>query len=111
MHFKVKLCIYRTDNGCGWGVKALEKIKKGTFVVEYVGEVITSEQAEERGKKYDAEGRTYLFDLDYNLGQDNPYTVDAANYGNVSHFINHCCDPNLSIFNVWINCLDPNLPR
>ena len=21
------------------------------------------------------------------------------------------CDPNLSIFNVWIDCLDPNLPR
>ena len=49
---KVKLCIYRTDNGCGWGVRTLENIKKGTFVVEYVGEVITSETAEERGKKY-----------------------------------------------------------
>ncbi len=107
----MKLCIYRTNNGCGWGVKTLEKIKRGQFVVEYVGEVITSEEAEERGKVYDAEGRTYLFDLDYNLGPDNPYTVDAAEFGNVSHFINHSCDPNLSIFNVWIDCLDPNLPR
>ncbi len=26
----------------------------GSFVVQYVGEVITSEEAEERGKKYDA---------------------------------------------------------
>jgi hypothetical protein len=50
--FKVKLCIYRTDNGCGWGVKTLENIRKGSFVVEYVGEVITNEEAEERGKKY-----------------------------------------------------------
>ena len=33
---KVKLCIYRTSNGCGWGVKALETIKKGAFVTEYV---------------------------------------------------------------------------
>ena len=49
---KVKLCIYRTPNGCGWGVKTLENIKKGSFVVEYVGEVITTEEAEERGKKY-----------------------------------------------------------
>ncbi len=48
----MKLCIYRTDNGCGWGVKTLENIKKGTFVTEYVGEVITSEEAEERGKGY-----------------------------------------------------------
>ena len=37
----------------------------------------------------DAEGRTYLFDLDFNLGDQNPYTVDAALFGNVSHFINH----------------------
>jgi histone-lysine N-methyltransferase SUV39H len=59
----------------------------------------------------DAEGRTYLFDLDFNQGHNNPYTIYAAAYGNISHFINHSSDPNLHIFNVWINCLDPNLPR
>merc|ERR1712062_740515 len=79
---------------------------------ECVGEVITNEEAEERGKKYDAEGRTYLFDLDFNSGGDeNLYTVDAAFYGNLSHFINHSCDPNLNIFNVFINNLDPNMPQ
>ena len=109
---KHKLAIFRTDNGCGWGVKAMERIPSGSFVVEYVGEVITSDEAEERGKKYDAEGRTYLFDLDFNSGgDDNPYTVDAAFYGNLSHFINHSCDPNLNIFNVFINNLDPNMPQ
>ena len=89
----------------------MENIKKDSFVVEYVGEVITSEEAEERGRKYDVEGRTYLFDLDFNSGSDNPYTVDAAYYGNVSHFVNHSCDPNLAVYNVWIDCLDPDLPR
>jgi len=108
---KHKLQIFRTDNGCGWGVKSLENIKAGSFVVEYVGEVISNEEAERRGKKYDAEGRTYLFDLDFNLGDENLYTVDAAFYGNCSHFINHSCDPNLSIFNVYINNLDPNMPQ
>ena len=49
---KTRLCVYRTPNGCGWGVKTLENIKRGTFVVEYVGEVITNDEAEERGKKY-----------------------------------------------------------
>ena len=39
----------------------------------------------------DEEGRTYLFDLDFNSGANNPYTIDAAFYGNVSHFINHSC--------------------
>ena len=35
---KVKICIFRTSTK-GWGVKALQTIKKGTFVIEYVGEV------------------------------------------------------------------------
>jgi histone-lysine N-methyltransferase SUV39H len=107
----VNLCVFRTRNGCGWGVKAIEAIQKGSFVCEYVGEVIKSEEAEKRGKGYDAEGRTYLFDLDYNDGEHYPYTVDAAMYGNISHFINHSCEPNLAVFAVWINCLDPNLPK
>ncbi|XP_046427748.1 histone-lysine N-methyltransferase SUV39H2-like isoform X1 [Neodiprion fabricii] len=107
----VKLCIFRTETGCGWGVKSLQYIKKGTFVTEYVGEVITNDEAERRGKQYDAAGRTYLFDLDYNEMEQCPYTVDAATYGNISHFINHSCDPNLAVYGVWINCLDPNLPK
>ena len=108
---KINLCLFRTLNGCGWGVKALEAIKKGSYVCEFVGEVITNEQAEERGKVYDAEGRTFLFDLDYNDGEHHPYTIDAGAYGNISHFINHSCEPNLAVFAVWINCLDPNLPK
>ena len=51
-------------------------------------QVITNEEAERRGRVYDANGRTYLFDLDYNDG-DCPFTVDAGRYGNVSHFVNH----------------------
>ncbi|KAL6445356.1 hypothetical protein ACFW04_002276 [Cataglyphis niger] len=107
-----QLCIFRTDNGRGWGVRTLRAIKKGTFVIQYVGEVISSEEAEKRGKQYDMTGRTYLFDLDYNETDGQcPYTVDAAMYGNISHFINHSCDPNLAVYAIWINCLDPNLPN
>ena len=60
---KHKLAIFRTDNGCGWGVKTMENIKRGSFVVEYVGEVITSEEAEERGKKYGKSSRVNRFFL------------------------------------------------
>lgn len=112
---RIKLCIFRTSNGCGWGVKTLEPIKKGSFVVEYVGEVILSEEAERRGKTYgqfflnqifqnvssyylftssDTNGITYLFDVDFH-DSENLYTIDAAFYGNVAHFINHSCNPNL----------------
>ncbi|XP_038951911.1 histone-lysine N-methyltransferase SUV39H2 isoform X1 [Rattus norvegicus] len=102
------LCIFRTSNGCGWGVKTLVKIKRMSFVMEYVGEVITSEEAERRGQLYDNKGITYLFDLDY---ESDEFTVDAARYGNVSHFVNHSCDPNLQVFSVFIDNLDTRLPR
>ncbi|XP_072181661.1 histone-lysine N-methyltransferase SUV39H1-like [Diadema setosum] len=107
---RYSLAIFRTSNGRGWGVRTLVNIKKKSFVMEYVGEVITSEEAEHRGKIYDANGRTYLFDLDYN-DDDCPFTVDAGYYGNISHFVNHSCDPNLVVYGVWVNCLDPRLPR
>ncbi|KAF7695380.1 histone-lysine N-methyltransferase SUV39H1b isoform X2 [Silurus meridionalis] len=102
------LCIFRTDNGRGWGVRTMERIRKNTFVMEYVGEIITTEEAERRGHVYDKEGATYLFDLDY---VDDEYTVDAAHYGNISHFVNHSCDPNLQVYNVFIENLDERLPR
>ncbi|KAF4072339.1 hypothetical protein AMELA_G00261930 [Ameiurus melas] len=102
------LCIFRTDNDRGWGVRTMERIRKNTFVMEYVGEIITTEEAERRGHVYDKEGATYLFDLDY---VDDEYTVDAAHYGNISHFVNHSCDPNLQVYNVFIENLDERLPR
>uniref|UniRef100_A0A2A4J9C1 protein-synthesizing GTPase n=1 Tax=Heliothis virescens TaxID=7102 RepID=A0A2A4J9C1_HELVI len=105
----IKLSIFRTSNGCGWGVKTEQKIRQGQFLCQYVGEVITFEEAEKRGREYDANGLTYLFDLDFN-SVENPYVVDAAHLGNVSHFINHSCDPNLGVWAVWADCLDPNLP-
>ena len=36
---KFKVAIFRTDNNRGWGVKAMQKIKRGAFVMEYIGEV------------------------------------------------------------------------
>ncbi|XP_028669108.1 histone-lysine N-methyltransferase SUV39H1-like [Erpetoichthys calabaricus] len=102
------MCIFKTEDGRGWGVRTMEKIKKNSFVMEYVGEIITSEEAERRGHIYDKQGATYLFDLDY---IEDVYTVDAAHYGNISHFVNHSCNPNLQVYNVFINNLDERLPR
>ncbi|XP_006620531.1 uncharacterized protein LOC102679385 isoform X2 [Apis dorsata] len=88
---KMQFCIFRTANGRGWGVKTIKAIKKGSFVTQYVGEVITNEEAEKRGKEYDAAGRTYLFDLDYNESEEQcPYTVDAAIYGYANAKIYKC---------------------
>lgn len=66
----------------------MEPIEKNQLVTEYVGEAITQEEAEDRGRVYDSCGQTYLFDLDFNEGEC-LYTLDAKKYGNISHFINH----------------------
>ncbi|XP_016960821.1 histone-lysine N-methyltransferase Su(var)3-9 isoform X1 [Drosophila biarmipes] len=108
---KLPLVLFKTSNGSGWGVKTPNSLRKGEFVCEYIGEIITSDEANERGKVYDDKGRTYLFDLDYNTAQESEYTIDAANYGNISHFINHSCDPNLAVFPCWIEHLNVALPH
>ncbi|KAH6922651.1 hypothetical protein HPB50_017460 [Hyalomma asiaticum] len=113
---KIPLTIFRTTNGRGWGVRTEQRISKGTFVMEYLGQVITDEEAEKRGKWYDEQGTTYLFDLDYQLSDDSVdqgtmYTVDAGTYGNIAHFVNHSCEPNMAVCMVWINNLDLRMPR
>ncbi|GAB0099211.1 Histone-lysine N-methyltransferase [Sergentomyia squamirostris] len=105
-----RACIFKTDNGRGWGVRTLDTIYPGQFIGEYVGEIITHDEAETRGEIYDAKGVTYLFDLDFN-GAELPYSIDAIDYGNVTHFINHSCDPNCGVWAVYVNCLDPNIPH
>eukprot|EP00106_Octopus_bimaculoides_P015504 XP_014782946.1 PREDICTED: histone-lysine N-methyltransferase ASHH1-like [Octopus bimaculoides] len=106
----VFICVYLWVLSSEYNRQAAFAIPFLYFLLSFLSQVITNEEAERRGKRYDAEGRTYLFDLDYNDG-DCPFTVDAGYYGNVSHFVNHSCDPNLEVFGVWINTLDPRLPR
>ncbi|CAN7937888.1 unnamed protein product, partial [Ixodes hexagonus] len=108
---QVPLTIFRTPNDRGWGVRTERRIKKGTFLFEYLGEVITDEEAERRGQVYDEQGITYLFDLDYDKKEEAIYTVDAGFYGNVSHFVNHSCESNMTVYSVWINNLDHRMPR
>lgn len=92
--FQFKLGIFKSDDGRGWGVKALEKIPKGRFVVEYVGEIVTSDEAIRRSNLgLNPFHKTYLFDLQYGEGADYEYVVDGAKFGNVSHFINHSVSP------------------
>ncbi|KPP71466.1 histone-lysine N-methyltransferase EHMT1-like [Scleropages formosus] len=54
---RVRLQLFRTEK-MGWGVRALQDIPQGTFVCEYVGEIITDAEADVR------ENDSYLFNLD-----------------------------------------------
>ena len=81
--------LLRTSKIQGKGAFALRKIRKGTRIIEYVGEIVTAEEADRR---YDDANmnrhHTFLFSL------DNGKCIDAAVGGNDARFINHSCDPN-----------------
>ncbi|XP_072406223.1 histone-lysine N-methyltransferase EHMT2-like isoform X2 [Chiloscyllium punctatum] len=99
---RVRLQLYRTEK-MGWGVRALQDIPQGTFICEYVGEIISDAEADVR------EDDSYLFDLDNKDGE--VYCIDARYYGNVSRFINHLCDPNIIPVRVFMLHQDLRFPR
>ena len=108
---KCSLAVFRTSNGRGWGLKALKLIQAGAFILEYVGEIVTSSIAETRGREYDGAGATYLFDLDVFEKNDTHLTIDAKHQGNISRFMNHSCEPNCQIISVFVEVIDPSMPR
>ncbi|KAJ2797353.1 hypothetical protein H4R21_004351 [Coemansia helicoidea] len=97
----------------GWGVVTREATARGTFIAEYVGELITFEEAEERGQADTLTGLTYLFDVDMacSSGETADFSVDAKTQGNISHFFNHSCEPNMEIRPVYVEHRDPRLHR
>ncbi|KAJ8679786.1 hypothetical protein QAD02_015573 [Eretmocerus hayati] len=94
--------LFRTPEK-GWGLKTLRPIPKGTYVCEYVGEIISDLEADLR------EDDSYLFDLDNRDGET--YCIDARRYGNIARFINHSCSPNLLPVRVFIDHQDLRFPR
>ncbi|XP_029493919.2 histone-lysine N-methyltransferase NSD3-like isoform X3 [Oncorhynchus nerka] len=76
--------------GCGWGLKTNQALRKGDFVTEYVGEVIDSEECQQR-IKHAHENRVTDF---YMLTLTKDRVIDAGPKGNSSRFINHSCSPN-----------------
>ena len=60
-----------------------EDIKRNDFVAEYTGELINHKEADRRGKAYDRDSNTYLFDLNAD------WVIDAKQKGNKMRFANH----------------------
>jgi uncharacterized protein len=73
----------------GTGVYAIAPIKKGTRIIEYLGERISHAEADRRyADKGDDDGHTFLFIA------SNRTVIDAGVNGNDARFINHSCNPN-----------------
>ncbi|KAL7141263.1 hypothetical protein ABFS83_08G041800 [Erythranthe nasuta] len=112
---KVKLEIFKTDKK-GWAVRARQAIPRGTFVCEYIGEVIDETEANERRNRYDKEGCRYFYEIDAHINDmsrliegEVPYVIDSTNYGNVSRYVNHSCSPNLVNHQVLVESMDSQL--
>jgi SET domain-containing protein len=76
----------------GRGVFALRPIAKGTRVVEYKGERISHEEADERyAEMHENSPHTMLFTVDDEI------VIDATRKGNSARWINHSCSPNCEV--------------
>lgn len=73
----------------GTGAFAIRDIRKGTRIIEYLGQRISWRTAD---KRYDDETmrrhHTFLFTVDDRI------VIDGAVQGNSAAYINHSCDPN-----------------
>src|SRR5690349_2415874 len=66
----------------GLGVFATEPIRKGTFIVDYVGPLLTNKECDE------IPDNRYLFEVNAR------WTIDGSPRANVARYINHSCRPN-----------------
>ncbi|GAB2294218.1 hypothetical protein Dimus_028436 [Dionaea muscipula] len=124
---RFQLEIFKTESR-GWGVRSLSSIPSGSFICEYIGELLEDKEAEQRtgndeylfdiGQNYDDQGlrnRVSTLMPDSSAASsdvaEEGYTIDAAKYGNVARFINHSCNPNLYAQNVLYDNDDKRFPH
>ena len=81
---------FYTIDDRGWGLRLEEKVKKGDFIIEYVGEIIDQELLHKRlaAKKETARNNYYIMSIGPGL------YVDSEKKGNLARFMNSSCDPN-----------------
>ncbi|KAK1532157.1 glycosyl hydrolase family 7 [Colletotrichum costaricense] len=104
---QVPLQIFRTEK-TGWGVRSLLDIRRGQFVDNYIGEIITPQEAQRRRDTSNIAQQkdVYLFALDKFTDEDSPdmrlqgppLEIDGEFMSGPTRFINHSCEPNLRIF-------------
>lgn len=108
---RIPLQVFKTQSK-GWGVRSNQFIPKGSFIEEYIGEVIKVEEGDSRGVVYDKLGCSYLFDMDFAQSElPTAYVIDSYTLGNVSRFFNHSCSPNLEVYAVFYDSADNQMHR
>jgi len=73
----------------GKGVFAAKRIPKGTRIIEYIGERISHQEADDRYADHDpSDNHTFLCIVDRKT------VIDGGRKGNAARYINHSCDGN-----------------
>ncbi|EKX52694.1 hypothetical protein GUITHDRAFT_65244 [Guillardia theta CCMP2712] len=75
----------------GWALFTMEDVQQGTFVIEYMGEILNRRMYERRKKAYAKEKHTYFMVLNTSPIFE---VIDASRKSSMGRFINHSCDPN-----------------
>ncbi|KAH8371333.1 hypothetical protein KR093_006987 [Drosophila rubida] len=84
----------------GWGVRTKLPIAKGTYILEYVGEVVTEREFKQRMASI------YLNDTHhYCLHLDGGLVIDGQRMGSDCRFVNHSCEPNCEMQKWSVNGL------
>lgn len=127
---QAKLQVFKTAE-CGWGVRCLNDLQRGTFICCYFGELLTLKQSMKLNwpEHFSCnlsnvtevrELKTYQNRKVRKLGEESiqsyyandqlDYIIEPIHKGNVSRFINHSCDPNLFSQPVFVDNHDLRFP-
>ncbi|KAK4476160.1 hypothetical protein MN116_001376 [Schistosoma mekongi] len=74
----------------GWGLMTTDNVEKGSFIIEYVGEVIDFTEFRRRIRRYERLGHAHH----YFMAVESDRFIDAGSKGNWARFVNHSCEPN-----------------
>ena len=83
---------FLTENR-GHGVKAMQAITKGSFVIEYLGEVVDGRELSQRTAEARRAGERHCYAVELAPG----LFVDGRKKGNVARLINSSCEPNCEV--------------
>ena len=105
-----KLWFKKKSHVHGRGLFAIQNIKKGSKIIEYIGDKVTKKEGDKRAdkqikqyKKNKNNGMVYIFEL------NKLYDIDGSVSHNHAKLINHSCNPNceVEIINneIWISAI------
>ncbi|KAG1709134.1 Histone-lysine N-methyltransferase ASH1L [Nymphon striatum] len=73
----------------GWGIRTTVIINPGSFILEYLGEVVSEQEFRNRmSEQYKNERHHYCLNLDSGM------VIDGYRMGGEGRFVNHSCNPN-----------------